>query len=179
MDISQTDDLDDTPRPSHLGELNQTMSEMIFFMLLTLRAKKNEPYTTLVEIINFLKDFTTTLFDQLATALNVTAASNVQNDLVHLAVSVLVDKLENAKSIFEAFKTEHNIQTLYAKHPMFVAPKTVVIGQRLKMPSVQMVWFGQQSSTSRLNTSCAKHDRYEISESTFSRYNIWKRKSPA
>jgi hypothetical protein len=32
-----------------------------------------------------------------AIALNVTVASNVKNDLVHSALSVLVDKLENEK----------------------------------------------------------------------------------
>jgi hypothetical protein len=34
MDISQTNDLNDTRRPSHMGELKQTMSEMIFLCCL-------------------------------------------------------------------------------------------------------------------------------------------------
>ena len=96
MDISQTDDLNETWRPSPLEGLKQTMSEKIFSILVFLRTKKNVPYTTSVEMINFLQDFTATLFDQVATAFNLNVTSIVQNELVHSAVSVIVDKLENA-----------------------------------------------------------------------------------
>lgn len=108
------------------------MSDKIFSMLLSLRAKKNVPYTVSVEMVKFLQDFTVTLFDEIATALTSTVASIVKPELIPSAVAVIVEKLEKAKNIFEDYKTEHNIQKLYGKHPMFVEPKTVIIGQRVK-----------------------------------------------
>ena len=53
MEVSETvdDSTNDASRPTLLEELKQKMSDKIFRMLLTLRAKKNVPYTISVQMI--------------------------------------------------------------------------------------------------------------------------------
>ena len=130
MKVSETvdDSTNDASRPTLLEELKQKMTDKIFRMLLTLRAKKNVPYTISVQMIAFLEQFTT-IFDEVTSALHSTAAPIVNVDRISPALETIIDSLEKSKDAFDDFKTEYKIQKLYAKYPMFVA---VLIGKRVE-----------------------------------------------
>lgn len=89
----------------------------------------------------------------MAIALNVTVASNVKNDLVHSALSVLVENLKMPKVFLKTIRRNTTSE-----------PKLSILVNGSKMPSVQMSTLYRRLATNKpdIQGSCSTRFNYVL-----------------
>lgn len=123
------------------------------------------PYTTTVEIVRFLESVVGKIFNEVKQVLqsHIVTVTNIQ--MVVLKVSLLIENMNRAMTIFKPFSLEYLIQKQYKDHPQFVSPKTVSIGQSLDIknvaePSASKCKTAQYVSITETLKSCFKNKRF-------------------
>lgn len=112
--------------------LKETLSTDIFEMLLSLRAKKTVPYTTSLEIVKLVERIVNKILLGVVGLVQQSFCDITDPALIRPTLSTIANDLETVIDIFSTFRSEHKIQKLYENHQLFVAPKSVPVGNRVE-----------------------------------------------
>ena len=100
-----------------------------FDMFLELRSKNAIPYTTSIEILDYVKTFVTSVIRKSVAIIQQEFPNNAErHDHETARVDSIISKLSSIPEIFLDFNTEWKVQKHYNRHPRFVKPEKVRLG---------------------------------------------------
>ena len=113
-------------------DIRDSLSNDVFNFVLFLRSKSAIPYTSCMSILGLLESLIKKLVKSFSEILETKfkAISDVLS--IPGVVTTTIIELEAINSIFLGFKSEYQIKQRYKTHPLYVPPKSVVVGKRVE-----------------------------------------------